>query len=232
MKTQIAALAIALGATLPLATAANAVPFTEFSIDNSNGCGGGCTTGPFGTIFVYDLGGGTLQIDATITNNWFFIGGASPAFALDLSTVTSVAYSNVTTGWTPASGSQAANLKNMDGRGSFDFGLSPPNPGGSSSNGQQLSFDITATGLTLSNLVLNNQSNYFGMHIGLCDSNGTNCGSLTGYAGAAGILGSGNQNPPGSTPLPAALPLFASGLGLIGFFGSRRKRRTNQSLAA
>jgi hypothetical protein len=29
----------------------------------------------------------------------------------------------------------------------------------------------------------------------------------------------------GSTPLPAALPLFAGGLGMIGFFGSRRKKR-------
>jgi hypothetical protein len=28
-----------------------------------------------------------------------------------------------------------------------------------------------------------------------------------------------------TTPLPAALPLFAGGLGLIGFFGARRRRR-------
>jgi hypothetical protein len=29
----------------------------------------------------------------------------------------------------------------------------------------------------------------------------------------------------GSTPLPAALPLFATGLGAIGLFGWRRKRK-------
>ena len=27
------------------------------------------------------------------------------------------------------------------------------------------------------------------------------------------------------TPLPAALPLFASGMGVLGFFGWRRKRK-------
>jgi hypothetical protein len=31
----------------------------------------------------------------------------------------------------------------------------------------------------------------------------------------------------GATPLPAALPLFASGAGVIGFFGWRRKRKPN-----
>jgi hypothetical protein len=35
-----------------------------------------------------------------------------------------------------------------------------------------------------------------------------------------------------STPLPAALPLFVSGLGMMGFFGARRKRRTAQASAA
>ena len=35
-----------------------------------------------------------------------------------------------------------------------------------------------------------------------------------------------------STPLPAALPLFASGLGAMGLFGWRRKRKIAASLAA
>ena len=42
------------------------------------------------------------------------------------------------------------------------------------------------------------------------------------YAGAY-IPGQGN---PGDTPLPAALPLFASGLGALGVLGWRRKRKT------
>jgi hypothetical protein len=42
------------------------------------------------------------------------------------------------------------------------------------------------------------------------------------------ILTGGGQN---NAPLPAALPLFVSGLGLMGFFGSRRKRRMAQAAA-
>jgi hypothetical protein len=36
--------------------------------------------------------------------------------------------------------------------------------------------------------------------------------------------------PPGQTPLPAALPLFASGLGLIGYAAGRRKRSRTAAL--
>jgi hypothetical protein len=35
-----------------------------------------------------------------------------------------------------------------------------------------------------------------------------------------------------ATPLPAALPLFASGLGALGLFGWRRKRKNASALAA
>jgi hypothetical protein len=35
-----------------------------------------------------------------------------------------------------------------------------------------------------------------------------------------------------TTPLPAALPLFAAGLGVMGWFGRRRKRKNGDALAA
>jgi len=34
-----------------------------------------------------------------------------------------------------------------------------------------------------------------------------------------------SENPPASAPLPAALPLFATGLGALGLLGWRRKRK-------
>jgi len=37
---------------------------------------------------------------------------------------------------------------------------------------------------------------------------------------------------PSETPLPAALPLFAGGLGVIGLFGWRRKRKNTAAVAA
>ena len=35
-----------------------------------------------------------------------------------------------------------------------------------------------------------------------------------------------------ATPLPAALPLFATGLGAMGLFGWRRKRKNTAAIAA
>jgi hypothetical protein len=42
------------------------------------------------------------------------------------------------------------------------------------------------------------------------------------------LTGTGQSN----APIPAALPLFVSGLGVMGFFGSRRKKRMAQASAA
>jgi hypothetical protein len=42
---------------------------------------------------------------------------------------------------------------------------------------------------------------------------------------AGQITGLSLVDPPGPVPLPAALPLFATGLGVMGLFGWRRKRK-------
>jgi hypothetical protein len=44
------------------------------------------------------------------------------------------------------------------------------------------------------------------------------------YLSSLNVIGTGGGNQ-GETPLPAALPLFASGGGLLGFLGWRRKRK-------
>jgi hypothetical protein len=58
-----------------------------------------------------------------------------------------------------------------------------------------------------------------------------NCGEET-YAGQDYTPGVWSYDPAlSATPLPAALPLFAGGLGVIGLFGRRRKRESAAALA-
>jgi SAM-dependent methyltransferase len=47
--------------------------------------------------------------------------------------------------------------------------------------------------------------------------------------GTTGILP--GASPPAAAPLPATLPLFASGLGAMGLFGWRRKRKNAAPMA-
>ena len=46
-------------------------------------------------------------------------------------------------------------------------------------------------------------------------------GNTQNWAGTFSI----SSSPPGAVPLPAALPLFAAGLGALGLLGRRRKRK-------
>ena len=56
-----------------------------------------------------------------------------------------------------------------------------------------------------------------------------NCG--TSDFGSLGFSG-GRPNEGNATPLPAALPLFATGLGALGLLGWRRKRKDAAAIAA
>ena len=47
-----------------------------------------------------------------------------------------------------------------------------------------------------------------------------------------GTTTGGGFNNPSATPLPGALPLFATGLGVMGLFGWRRNRKNGAALAA
>ena len=65
-------------------------------------------------------------------------------------------------------------------------------------------------------------------------------GNLSESCGSNNCLGTYNMSatfdvlngPVTATPLPAALPLFAGGLGFVGYLARRRKRSSGQSVAA
>jgi hypothetical protein len=54
----------------------------------------------------------------------------------------------------------------------------------------------------------------------------------TGGNGIDLLVYAGNGVPTAPTPLPAALPLFAGGLGMLGLFGRRRKQKALNALPA
>jgi hypothetical protein len=49
---------------------------------------------------------------------------------------------------------------------------------------------------------------------------------------APGVVGTWDITIQAATPLPAALPLFATGLGVMGFLARRRKRKGSAAVAA
>ena len=57
----------------------------------------------------------------------------------------------------------------------------------------------------------------------ICGPGAPACG--TGWGGSLDITYNFDPSTPAETPLPAALPLFATGLGALGLLGWRRKRK-------
>jgi hypothetical protein len=66
-------------------------------------------------------------------------------------------------------------------------------------------------------------------YLGTCEVPGSNCTSNEGDSTDPDgqVLFT-----PAATPLPGAMPLFATGLGLVGMFGWRRKRKNASAIAA
>jgi hypothetical protein len=81
---------------------------------------------------------------------------------------------------------------------------------------------------------------FYGSSFGL-DIFTSNSGDSVESIGPTTIVGDSNSNDPGCwtgsgttscTPLPAALPLFATGLGALGLFGCRKKRKNTADIVA
>lgn len=119
----------------------------------------------------------------------------------------------------------------------------PANQGYDASSGHLLDWLVNTADFTGASLVTNGQitsmsftgtgADLFGVHFG-CGNSGPcelvwlfsgdttfTVNSLNGFSNISAF------NDPTATPLPAALPLFAGGLGMMGLFVRRRKRNTS-----
>jgi hypothetical protein len=146
---------------------------------------------------------------STVTWDWTISGAdtGSGTFAIDSSCLNACAISN------PTGTLEGLSITGLGSYMGADNLLDIPIPGGGEPDSNGISF--IAGGVSF---------NVFqdGPYIYLYTSNSTS--NFVGFgAGPA---------PVSTTPLPAALPLFAAGLGAMGLFGWRRKRKGAAALAA
>jgi hypothetical protein len=115
--------------------------------------------------------------------------------------------------------------------GSFNDGInssfSTPFVGLASGLTSALSFtltDLSGTWANAASVLTDNSSGFLvAEHLGVCNSGDTECQQTTTAYMATGFAAFGT--PVTTTPLPAALPLFATGIGGLGLLGWRRKRK-------
>jgi hypothetical protein len=203
------ALAIGLGVVV-VPTASRADTFTIFNDNIGVDCAAGCgivTVTSSGTTYSFDVNLSSALVLHNAGGN-----SAPDAVAFNLTGVTASSPNTVVSAPTFS--------VPMDGYGTFLAGVNCAvttsggicSPNGISSLGNDLIFTITATaGQTLTGV---------GLDIAQA-SNQSNTGFA--YASASGT---------DVVPLPAALPLFASGLGGLYLLGRRRKRKAAEAAFA
>jgi VPDSG-CTERM motif len=210
------ALAFALALGPSSATATTIVGTATFTSDH---CTDGCLTNQTngGTITVTDNGNGTLDFLVQLANgNQFINGGFEATFGFNLSGISAVTYSNLTSGWTIAGGTNpqpaaTGNHLHMDGTGNFTFGvLAPGNP--SNPAGSTLQFSITAIGLDITDFAANDQGQFLAADI------------ISGTTGFTGAIDASVAPTPGQQSVPdGGTTVTLLGSALLGLGMLRRR---------
>ncbi len=163
-----------------------------------------------GTVTLTQNGPDEVDVSVALAANTAFVstGGPHNAFAFNLNVSgASIAITNPT-----------GNIFKVDGNGtntpygSFTNVIDCPGcgPGASNANPGPLTFAVTdLSGLSVANFVANSGGYYFSADV----------------IGPSGGTGDIAANDPSATPLPEALPLFATGLCALGLLALRRKQK-------
>jgi len=219
----LAALALLVGLST---TGSIAATFT--SDHCTDGCGPQVTG--FATITGTQVDANTVDVTITPLNGNKIIGSGLYTFTFNLTTNVDITYSNFSAaGFTVIDGfgggllSQHAGAIHNDGLGVFEYGIDKTVNGGGNGLIGPLSFRITGAGLTLddfaelSTIPPGDLASFMALDI------------ISGTTGKTGLVdccsvGVTPFDVPGETPIPGALWLFGSVLGLGAMLRSKRKR--------
>jgi len=227
-KTTLFTAAVLLGTAAISPVGAATATFT------SDHCTGGCgpQTNGFATIDATQAGANTINVTITLLNNNGIVDTGLHAFTFNLVGDPTITFSNFSSPLFDVVGSTTntvgAGVIHQDGFGDFEYALDyTGGPGGSNPYFGSLSFTISGANLTLASFAELSKGGDPSAFFSLDIISGT-----TGRTGAVDCC-TGRSTPfeVSTVPLPAALPLFAGGLGVMGVIGWRKRRKVAAAAA-
>lgn len=221
--------AAAIVATISVAAHATTITPTGTPVtfvQQSDGCSGGCGIDTNNTVSVSATNDSDVyQIKVTLDTGWGFqddpTGNGHQATVIFSDTSSTLTISNIVSDTTFAQTTTPTKLS------PYQFpatGYGVSNSGGNDT-GTFVTFDVHTSDATLTDFINSLQSASGG------PAGDTPLFAADVFSGKTGNTGGIDFGPAAATPLPAALPLFAGGLGALGLFGWRKKR-TKGRLAA
>lgn len=192
---------------------ANAATFF-FTNDNCTGTCGGAS--PYASITLTDTG---ADIDVTLNvlngNLFSTAGGGHNTFNFSMTpTLTAADITNLTAGF-----QFVAPANNQDGFGDFKYAITDDGSLGATFPGP-ISFTILGVDFTDFIQSTGNGAEHVFFTVDIFGTNGN-----TGLVGSTALsINPAGENPPGDTPLPGAVWLFAGGLGLLGMVYRKKQK--------